>query len=65
MRNIMAHLKRVTADRLAGFSGAHPFLFKAVPALGKEDKQAADKRARPDQADTLLRPSAMRRCGST
>jgi hypothetical protein len=35
MRNIMAHLKKITDNRAAGLSGAHPFLFKAVPALGR------------------------------
>jgi hypothetical protein len=35
MRNIMAHLKRTTAEGARHLSGAHPFLFKAVPALGR------------------------------
>ncbi len=35
MHNIMAHLKRTTAEGARHLSGAHPFLFKAVPALGR------------------------------
>jgi len=35
MLNIMAHLKRVTAERARHLSGAHPFLFKTIPSLGR------------------------------
>jgi hypothetical protein len=35
LHNIMAHLKKVTAEAARHLSGAHPFLFKAVPALGR------------------------------
>jgi hypothetical protein len=31
----MAHLTRTTAEGARHLSGAHPFLFKAVPALGR------------------------------
>jgi len=33
--NIMAHVKKVTAEPVRHLSGAHPFLFKAVPSLGR------------------------------
>ncbi|MDR3386356.1 MAG: replication-relaxation family protein [Rudaea sp.] len=35
MQNIMAHLKRAAAAAERHLSGAHPFLFKAVPVLGR------------------------------
>jgi hypothetical protein len=35
MHNIIAHVKKVTADRANRLSGGHPFLFKAVPSLGR------------------------------
>jgi len=35
MMNIMAHLKKTTSERARHLSGAHPFLFKAVPSLGR------------------------------
>ena len=35
VRNIMAHLRRTTSEGARHLSGAHPFLFKAVPALGR------------------------------
>ncbi len=35
MLNIMAHLKKATTEPARHLSGAHPFLFKAVPSLGR------------------------------
>ena len=35
MHNIMAHLKKTTAEGVRHLSGPHPFLFKAVPTLGR------------------------------
>ena len=35
MRNIMSHLRRVAAERVPHLSGPRPFLFKAVPSLGR------------------------------
>lgn len=35
MLNIMSHLRRVAAERVPHLSGPRPFLFKAVPSLGR------------------------------